>query len=250
MDPKALARQIAPGFFADRARKHERRYRERLGIPDLARRLEPVVQAGPFAGLRYPPERFEDIDAPVAKLVGTYEQELHSVFEQAQGPFYDVGSADGYYAVGMALRGHPVIAWDSSRSARDLCAEVARLNGVTIDQRGLYDGAPLTGGLMLCDIEGAEVELFSADVARGLPTVLIEVHEDNFPSAGEQLRAAFAATHQVRRIAQERRERPAAIAGWDTEDQNRAMAEFRPRAMHWLLFTPIVDDDDADRARS
>lgn len=240
MDLRAVARRVAPGVMADRARRHERRYRENLGLPELARRLDPVVQAGPFTGLRYPPDRFEEIDAPVAKLLGIYEQELYPIFEAARGPFYDIGSADGYYAVGMALRGHEVVAWDTSSNARELSTEVARLNGVTVDQRALYDGEPLTDGLVLVDIEGAEGDLLTPDVAAGLPSVLVEVHEDDFPGTGAQLREAFSATHYAREIRQQPRTPPAALAGWETEAQNRAMAEFRLPAMHWLLFTPTA----------
>src|SRR4051812_24657662 len=156
MDIRGLVRRLAPGVSADRARRYERRYRAQLGLPELARRLEPIVQDGPFRGLRYPPDRFEEIDAPVAKLLGIYEQELYPIFESATGSFYDIGSADGYYAVGMAIRGHHVVAWDTSRDARDLSTTVARHNGIEIDQRVSYDGEPIgADGLVLCDIEGA-----------------------------------------------------------------------------------------------
>jgi hypothetical protein len=234
---RKLARRVAPRLAADRARKFERDFRTGLGIPDLARRLSPTVQGGPFAGLRYPPERFEEIDGPVTKLLGTYESELYPMFEAASGPFYDIGSADGYYAVGMALRGHRVTAWDTSANARDLCAEVARINGVSVDQRVLYGGEPIPEGLVLCDIEGAENELLTADVARGLPTVVVEVHEDERPGTSDRLRRAFAATHRVERIDQRQKVIPAVISGWTEEEKRRAITEFRPPLMHWLVFT-------------
>lgn len=237
MNIRGLIRRAMPGLAAERARRHERQLREHLGLPELARRLEPAVASGPFTGLRYPADRLEEVDAPVAKLLGTYECELASIFEEATGPFYDIGSADGYYAVGMALRGHRVIAWDTSANARELCAAVAALNGVTIEQRATYTGEPMSEGLVLVDIEGAERDLLTGRVAAGLPTVLVEVHEDSHPGTSAQLREAFAPTHDARRIEQEPRTRPDSIRGWSEEEQNRALTEFRPPEMHWLLFT-------------
>jgi hypothetical protein len=108
---------------------------------------------------------------------------------------------------------------------------------VTIDQRGLYDREPLPDGLVLVDIEGAERDLLTGEVAAKLPAVLVEVHEDAFPGTSTRLCDAFAATHEVGVIEQERRTVPAAIEGWEVEEQNRALAEFRPPAMHWLYFT-------------
>ena len=186
--------------------------------------------------MRLPSARLDEIDAPVAKLLGTYELELAPIFEAARGPFYDIGSADGYYAVGMAIRGHQVVAWDASASARTVCADVAKLNGVMIDQRELYEGEPISDGLVLCDIEGGEADLLTAEVGARLPTVLVEVHDDSRPGTSAQLREAFAATHTARRIDQQPRKAPAALVDWTEEERNRSLAEFRPPAMHWLLF--------------
>src|SRR4051812_36819220 len=99
---RSVAEQVAPGLVADRARRHERRFREQEGITALARRLggdEPRVLAGPFAGMRYPARRMAEVNAPVAKLVGAYEAEIVDVFGRAigrgDGCFVDVGCADG-----------------------------------------------------------------------------------------------------------------------------------------------------------
>ena len=132
-----------------------------------------TVRAGPFAGLTYPRDQLADVDAPVAKLVGCYEQEIAATFREALADgvdvFVDVGSADGYYAVGMAVRSPSLTthAYDLSRSARNLCAAIAALNGVDARVRlgSSCDTAalarlPLDGALLLCDIEGGEGEFF------------------------------------------------------------------------------------------
>ncbi len=236
---RSAARRIAPNVMADRARRYERDFRSSRGIPDLARRLDPVVAAGPSRGLRYPPERFEAVDAPVAKLLGTYELELHPVLEQAVGnglPFYDIGAADGYWAVGMAVRGLSVTAWDLSADARELCTEVAALNDVPVRLEAEYRGEPIASGLVLCDIEGAEGALLTAEVAMGLPHVVVEVHEDSHPGTGAMLREAFAGTHTATMIEQAPRKPPAAISGWSAQERELALGEFRGPALHWLHF--------------
>src|SRR6516164_6432959 len=64
---------------------------------------DPHVLSGPFAGLRY---LDEPIWGPIEpKWLGTYEQELLPVIQQIiQTPYstiIDIGSAEGYYAVGL-----------------------------------------------------------------------------------------------------------------------------------------------------
>src|SRR5271170_382684 len=68
---------------------------------------ELVVRNGPFAGMRYArPLPEGSIFFP--KLLGSYEAELQAHFERVIGTDYsaivDVGCADGYFAVGLAMR--------------------------------------------------------------------------------------------------------------------------------------------------
>lgn len=60
--------------------------------------------AGLFVGLRYPAGRLADADPPSAKPRGACEQEISDVLLlSSPATFVDVGSADGYYAVGVAV---------------------------------------------------------------------------------------------------------------------------------------------------
>ena len=92
------------------------------------------VQHGPFAGMKYVDQAVCSCYAP--KLVGCYEAELHDVLERAITGDYstliDVGCAEGYYAVGLACRlpNKKVYAFDLDPRARELCTEMAKLNGV------------------------------------------------------------------------------------------------------------------------
>src|SRR5687768_1267068 len=66
-----------------------------------------TVTAGPFAGMRYIDDLPLD-QALVPRLLGAYEAELSYPIQQLLAKGYDtvidVGSSEGYYAVGFALR--------------------------------------------------------------------------------------------------------------------------------------------------
>jgi hypothetical protein len=244
--------------MADRARRYEREVRRVAGVTAAAQRLldgtHPVVQAGPFAGMAYPPHRLADVDAAAAKLLGVYEQEIAWVFERAivgnVSNFIDIGCADGYYAVGMACASPTMttFAYDLSSSARALCAEVATASGVgtrvRIGKRCSADvlgSLPVDRALVLCDIEGAEVELLDAVVAETLATsvVVVEVHEAARPGAGGQLQSAFAGTHEAVTVFQQPREVPEPLAAWPLRERSIALTEFRDPRLHWIVFEPI-----------
>lgn len=250
--------RVAPGYMADRARRYERGVRSKEGVTAIAQRLldgsAPVVQHGPFAGLRYPAERVADVDAPVAKLLGIYEQEIADVFEDAirrgTRTFVDVGCADGYYATGMALAssGLTTHAFDIARSARELCATVASMNGVaervSINSRfsaAWLDGIDMNGALLLCDIEGAERTLFDEALISRLrhAFVTIEVHEHAVPGLCERLQSAFAVSHTHRTVHQRKR-RPQDFAEVPLSAGELAVAidERRPPEVHWLVLNP------------
>jgi hypothetical protein len=254
-----LAQRLAPSWMADRARRHERALRLRLGVADLAARLavgrDAVVQAGPFMGMTYPAARLPDVDAPVTKLLGVYEHEIAWVFERAvargAATFVDIGCADGYYAVGMAHASPATTtyAYDLAASARELCLQTARASGVgervrigkrfTIDR---LESLPMDdGALVLCDIEGGEVELLDARAASALArsVVVVEVHADERPDAAVALGRAFAGTHDALTVPQlPRLAVPPAVAQWPAPDQARALAEFRGPLLHWMVFEP------------
>lgn len=235
-----------PGLMANRARRYEREFRRRQGIVADALILigngPAVVRSGPFAGMRYPPDRIADVDTPGAKLLGTYEREIRRPFAEAlrRGvrTFVDIGCADGYYAVGMAFASQELttFAYDLASSARRLCREVAQANGVAsrVHVHGRFTGAvinelDLSGALVLCDIEGSEADLFSDSVLLKRlcgTTVVIEVHETNHPGLSDWLDDRFARSHAVEHVYQQRR--------------SHGLEEFRPPELHWLICEPHV----------
>ena len=172
------------------------------------------VSNGPFAGLNYTRKAAGSALAP--KLVGSYESELHPVWAQVLQNSYDlvvdIGCAEGYYAVGLAkhLPAQPkVIAYDMDAEARLLCRELSIKNGVSdrVEVLGECDVSALkrvTKGrtLVICDCEGAEVDLLNIDEIPALKTADIVVELHDFLRAGvtPTLTQRFSNTHEIELI--------------------------------------------------
>lgn len=174
-----------------------------------------VVQAGPFQGMRYFNEVVWGCITP--KWLGSYEAELHTVMVQILRRDYDtiidVGCAEGYYAVGLALAfpKAKVIAFDTDFISRRQLARLAALNHLVdrIEIRAWCQHQDLTTlaspqTLVVCDIEGFETQLLDPVKATGLlrSDILVEVHESPPSSSAteELLLGRFTPSHRIERI--------------------------------------------------
>jgi hypothetical protein len=173
------------------------------------------VNCGPFAGMQLSQRSGEGCH--VAKLIGIYEQPLWPVLEKVIGETYDlvlnVGAAEGYYAIGMARRmpGVPVIAHESNAAAREILTRLIELNEVTerVTPRGLLEPTDLSGFedrriLLICDIEGGEIDLLSGTVPKSLrySDLIVETHDTQHrPGIAVELARRFEASHEVTSIA-------------------------------------------------
>ena len=150
----------------------------------------------------------------VPHLAGTFEAELlHPVIEamvkSQPSLFVNIGAADGYYAVGMRLRlpDSQVITFEADPVRFRICSRVARLNGTKIDLRALCTVEALaaldtTDATVLCDVDGAEMELIDPERVGWLrtATLLIEVHEAFAPGVTDALRERLEPTHSLESI--------------------------------------------------
>ena len=189
---------------------------EQSGHHDLCRRLMSrhglTVRHGPFAGLRLPPACLL-ASGNTGALLGTYEMELHAWFTGLRANTFqrilDIGAAEGYYAVGMALRtGTRVDAFDPSSKARRLCRLMAKANGISqlvrthswCSERTLRQLEGLRA-FILSDCEGFEVSLFSERVVNALANsdLIIELHDHGAPpgTTRRTLEDRFKSTHNV-----------------------------------------------------
>src|SRR3954447_21943698 len=171
------------------------------------------VRHGPLTGLRYPHDATDGgSDYLVAKLTGAYELELHEAIDAwiAAAPAHvvDVGSAEGYYAVGLAkaIPGATVHAYDIDAGARERCGALGELNGVA-ERLRVGDSCtpedlerlPEHEVVLLCDAEGYERELLDPERVHRLVgwPLLVELHDFVDPSITPTIVARFSATHDV-----------------------------------------------------
>jgi hypothetical protein len=179
---------------------------------EYAAKVGNIVQRGIFAGMKLSPSLAWGADK-FGMLSGQYEQELYPIIAQAAQSSYpsfiDIGCANGFYAVGFAMIAPacPVIAYDIDERARQMTARNAQLNGVTdrLEIHGLADHQELQSRItrsgsafVLCDIEGAEVELLDPQACPALLQcdLLVELH-GNTASVASLLTGRFAATHEI-----------------------------------------------------
>lgn len=218
--------------------------------------LAPRTCRGLFSGMRYVDRSIGSSYAP--KLLGTYEQELVPVFErlfdQDFDQFVDIGAAEGYYAVGAALKTDwPITAFEANPQTP--LPQLAELNGVTgrIDLRGACDLGELadllagkTNSLLLADVEGAERLLLDPRFIPELrtATLVVEVHDCFLLGTGGTLLRRFADSHRAERIDSVPRtgaDCPLHFPPLPFDPTVYALEylnERRPSGMYWLIFTP------------
>jgi hypothetical protein len=201
------------------------------------------VRRGPLKGLRYPPELVGKVDALVPKLIGSYEAELHEPLERLLSPtVVNIGSADGYYAVGLARLGLRVRAFDPDRTGRETTLRLAEFNGVTVTVSGAFKPETLRElddgtGLILCDCEGCEANVLQPDLLRDC-NLIVELHDFVKPGLGDQVVKRFSSTHDVEVIPQRPRDTSTFSEVEGLPHPELAVAEGRPEQMRWAVMTP------------
>lgn len=208
------------------------------------------VKSGPFKGMRYVSQ--SPWGGLIPRLIGYYEQELHPVldriFQRRYDTVVDVGCAEGYYAVGLALRlpSAQVYAFDTDDQARAVCADIGARNNVSsrLHIRELCDAGALNGmslgkALIVCDCEGFEVDLLDPAAVPGLTSadILVETHDHLRPGALATLERRFGVSHDITKVSSIIRKDAdyPQFAHLTAEDRNWALSEGRPCQMHWLF---------------
>lgn len=214
-----------------------------------------AVRHGPFAGMEYIEGLERSSGDLVAKLLGTYEQELTRVVEQwistGIDHLIDIGCAEGYYAVGFALAipRATVHAFDIDPSARERCTKLATLNNVADRVRvagacepAYFQRLPERGVALLSDCEGAERTLLDPRLAphlRGWP-ILVELHDFVDPTITETIAERFGPTHEITLIESDDRagESPPELSPLTDRVRAALLSERRPERMRWAHMRP------------
>jgi hypothetical protein len=217
------------------------------------------VAHGQFKGMRYP--QAEAVGSTLfPKLIGSYERELQPILKKICNNNYteivDIGCAEGYYAVGLAMQipSAKVFAYDINMNAKALCEKMAELNNVR--QRvviGDYCDAntlqsiPFSGkGLIISDCEGYEKSLFTEDVLPFLVNhdLLIEIHDLVDIEISSSLRKLFQNTHLITTIHSIDDITKAhtylydELDGYDLATRKILLGEDRAAIQEWFFLTP------------
>ncbi len=245
---KLTVRRLAPRLYDPlQSAIYQRRY------GSIGRTLDGIygcrIASGPFQGMTYLVEAAGSQLLP--KRLGTYEAELAPLIHAFPAAHYlqviDIGCAEGYYAVGLALLlpAATVEAFDTDPRAQDLCGRLASLNGVSDRVRVNGECSPATlehlvgeRSLVICDCEGYESELFTPAVATALAKadVLVELHEFFAPGVTQRLQDRFANSHEIQLITARKRSQGefTATSILSRRQARRAMDEGRPADQQWL----------------
>ncbi len=264
---KTFLQTVAPQQFAalssSRANKQGQRSLNEKGVPLIAelyvRKYGAKVQAGPFEGMIYLDQAIGSSYIP--KLIGSYECELHEIIANIIEAHYDVvidvGSAEGYYAVGLATKlggKPPIYAFDTDKVAQNLCRELAIKNHVEsqVKVSGYCDASQLQNTiqgrcLVVCDCEGYEIVLLDPSLVPSLSTceILVELHDNRNSAITPTLQQRFSSTHDIQWIDTSPRD-PAnypTVHFLDSSQQNLALSEFRGGPQQWAYMIPKPKPD-------
>lgn len=233
-----------------RSRNYQKQLHREWGVEKAAVEMEAqygrTVLDGPFRGMKYPAGVLRERNG-IPILFGSYELELHPIIEEVASKGYDriidIGSAEGYYAVGFARRsGATIYAFDCEPRERRSCRRMARENGVAdrvhvgswCNARTLKE-VVTRRCLIVADCEGYEVLLFSDNVITALKNcdVIIELHEVQGMDVRAILLERFRSTHRGHLITFEPSNTGAVPERW-----RKFAREFRPVGQQWVYFTP------------
>ncbi|MDF1663507.1 MAG: hypothetical protein P1V97_17180 [Planctomycetota bacterium] len=217
------------------------------------------ITEGPFKDMAYMSEAVGSALYP--KIVGSYELELHSPLEQIISSPHDVlvniGSAEGYYSVGLALRMPQLTSYgfDIEDRAATLQGTLARLNKVSDRVHALGPKqcqasfaeeklSQAKNPLILCDCEGAEESWLDFEALPSLEqsTVLVELHDCFVPGLSEKIRSRFDKTHRIAEFSAKKR----TIADFQDKrfealsvfEKVALMDEGRDPKQRWYFMTP------------
>lgn len=249
---RALPAQLYATMLASRARSFIQKQEGLLGLTRINQDYESQwgrrVRHGPFAGMVY--TEYTSKRHICQRLIGCYEEELHPVVESWKERnyrhVYDIGCAEGYYAVGVALTmdGAQVTAFDTDPWARKACWHLAQANQVTekvtiegfCDQKRLQQ-SDLDKCLLILDCEGYEDELLNDQAVKllGKSDILVEIHNGQ-PTTQHPIAKRFEQTHWLEIIVSQPRDpnRFPEVANFSPEDAALAVSDMRHEGQGWF----------------
>lgn len=218
------------------------------------------ILSGPFCGMSFNIPNFN-----TAMLLGTWEKELANTInkfkEITPSSIICIGAAEGYYAVGLAKDSPNLTtyAFEQNIEYRILLKKLAQENHCTnIKILGKCDVESLAKTLgkcgrkplIICDIEGGEIELLDLNKVPDLneSSILVEIHEMYVSNCERTLIDRFKKTHSYT-IIQGRVRIPQDLPKElnflrlisSSQKILDLIGEGRPYPMNWLYLEPKVN---------
>jgi hypothetical protein len=164
-----------------------------------------IILSGPFKGMIWNPSNVSWGDDVASQLLGIYEEEISdAIYESIStnpSTIINLGCADGYYLIGLALqiKNAKAIGVDISQSAINSSLENAKINNVEVE---MFLETPMNlpdNSLWLVDVEGAEKEIMDPVIRPELltATMIIEIHNHEDPEIESVIRNRFNKTHSI-----------------------------------------------------
>lgn len=218
-----------------------------------------IVLNGPFATMKYP-NLVSNGSSLYPKLLGSYEKELHfeikTLLDKNFNKVYDIGCAEGYYAIGFAIFSPKslIYAFDNNQNALKNCQKMASLNKI---KDRVYFGNfcyketllanDLRNSLVISDCEGYELDLFgNAEIINHLKetTILIETHDTYKINLSDKIKCLYKYTHNIKSIfsiddlQKVKTYNYNEISSLNDITKLRILEEGRKYIQEWLILTP------------
>lgn len=237
-------------------------FRRRQIGKKLHRKFDGQVKYGVFKGLKLPSDLVWAKNDLGSLLIGFYEQQvIEWVYNRGIrfSQFIDIGSADGFYLAGIlnANLADSAIGFESSRKGRRSSLNLISLN--KLQHKTIVVGAASSDfmdiaiqnsdnssnrwSLLMCDIEGGELNIFDTRTAELLKRyfLVIEIHEWLYaPQDLDNLMAIFLPTHKLEFLRTSPRNPSAIDEIRELSDDQRwnLCSEGRRQDMRWIVGTP------------
>lgn len=226
-------------------------------LPEIFVRTQGKVHQGPFKGMSIILKFSWGDGDTMGKLLGIYENELHHVIEEQLQQttkcdlFLNIGCAEGYYGLGLAMRQPQTLSvlFDISENAIAISRENAianNLNNVefSIDcsvQNIRNYLVKSNNPFIVMDVEGHENILLNKNTIPELikSTIMVESHDCIIPNMTAMIVDRFKNTHQVIIIDQGTKN-PYLDILHDLSDSDKMLlcSESRPSTMSWVFLRP------------
>ena len=226
-----------------------------------------IVQYGIFKNMKLQYNSSWGLTDKASMILGFYEIEvINEIFNNSdyRNIFIDIGGADGYYSTGalFSKKFTNCICFESDKKSQHVISQNAKLNGISDNLKILGIANVFTiseviadlkenikNSLILCDIEGAEFDLFNDEMLKLLnkAKIIIEIHPwmvENGYSKYEALKIISNKYFTVSELTTSNRDLSIykELDNFSDNDRWLLCSEGRSYRMKWLVLTPRCNE--------